>query len=173
MKMPNKTSVILLSAVLVAVIVGATAGYFVRANEQSALMSELEKAKESKAMLEEELKAATVAIPLNTESGQMAHDIWLLIAPLRDGKYVVVVRAEGLEQNGAYIVEGVTRTSQMQTVPVAATAMESEFLPDQQGKGFYWIVLDSDPRVTFEKVLLLFLPDMQMQNAVLVASADL
>lgn len=171
--MSTKASAILVGAVLVALILGATAGFLARANEQSTLLSELERTKESKAMLEEQLRAATVAVPLKAESGQMAHDVWLLIAPLRDGKYALVISAEGLEQNGAYIVEGVTRTSQMQTVPIASTATESEFLADQNGNGFYWITLDTDPRASFENVLLLFLPDMQMQNAVLVASTEL
>jgi len=172
-KMSNKISIVLVGGILIAVVIGAMTGYFVRANEQSTLMADLEKAKESKSMLEQELKAVVVAIPFKTQTGQMAHDVWLLIAPLQNGKYALAIRAQGLEQNGAYIVEVVTKAGQMQTVPIAASAADSEFLPDQHGNGLYWVVLDSDPRVTFERVLLLFLPDMQMQNAVLVATADL
>ena len=171
--MSNKISIILVGGILIALVIGAMTGYFVRANEQSTLMADLERAKESKSIIEQELKAAVVAIPFKTQTGQMAHDVWLLIAPLQIGKYALAIRAQGLEQNGAYIVEVVTKAGQMQTVPIAASAADSEFLPDQHGNVIYWVVLDSDPRVTFERVLLLFLPDMQMQNAVLVATADL
>lgn len=171
--MSSKFSATTIGAILIALIIGAAAGYLVLASELSTLQADLQKAKEGKAMLEEELKGMTVAIPFTVESGQMAHDVWSIIAPIQGGKYAVAISAQGLEQNEVYIVESVTKGAQMQMVPIASTVPESEFLPDAKGKGLYWIVLDNDPRVTFEKIELLFLPGMQMDKAVLIAVANL
>jgi hypothetical protein len=73
--MSNKISIVLVGGILIALVIRAMAGYFVRANEQSTLMADLERAKESKSMLEQELKAVVVAIPFKTQTGQMAHDV--------------------------------------------------------------------------------------------------
>ena len=166
--MPSKSSVVLISAVLIALIIGGAAGYFARSSEVSSLMT-------SNEMMHEEVKAMSVsAIPMTLASGPMPpHDVWLVIAPLQGGKYVVILRAEGLEANGSYLVEGVTKGGQMTTVPIANTPTDSEFLPDSHGNGVYWHVFDSDPRTQFEKVELLYLLNMQMEQAVLVASANL
>lgn len=140
--------------------------------ELKAAKANLAKAIESKSMLEAELKGKPVAIPFVAEKGQMAHDLWLIIAPVEGGKYAISIRAEGLEAKGVYLVEGVTRTV-MKAVPVATTVPASEFVADEKGNGLYWLVLDKDPHATFEKILILFLPEMQMERAVTVASATL
>jgi uncharacterized protein YlxW (UPF0749 family) len=53
-KMTNKISIVLVRGILIALVIGATAGYSVRANEQSTLMADLEKTKERKSMHEQE-----------------------------------------------------------------------------------------------------------------------
>jgi hypothetical protein len=145
------------------------------------LQAELDQAKadlataiESKAMLEEELKVATVPIAFASESGQMIHDAWLLIAPVGQGKFAVVIRAEGLDATApddVYLLEGVTR-SDMQTLPLGPTLEASEFVADDAGGALYWVILDQDPRTTFEKIVLLLLPGMSMEQAVLLATAS-
>lgn len=191
--MPSKISSVLLVSAVVALVVGVAAGYLARTGEISAFEKDLTKAKEGKGMIEEELKAAKAnlakatesksmleaelkgkptAIRLIPEKGQMAHDLWLIIVPVEGGKYAVSVRAEGLEAKGVYLVEGVTRTV-MKAVPIAPTVPASEFAADEKGNGLYWVILDMDPRVTFEKILILFLPEMQMEKAVMVAAATL
>lgn len=195
--MQAKTSSILVVAAIVALVVGIAVGYFVRAGEVSALQqdvakaieskgmiqaeldqtkADLEKAKESKGMLEAEIQGKTVPIAFVPESGQMIHDAWIFIAPLEQGKFAVAIHVEGLEHTGpedVYLVEGVTRTEPMQMIPIAPTAAASEFHADSNGNGLYWAVLDNDPRESFDKILLLYLPGMQMERAQLLATAKL
>jgi hypothetical protein len=167
MSTQKKGSAILIGAVLVALIAGGAAGYFARAGEVSSLMNQ-------NSMMRQEMQSMRAAITLVPGSGPMPpHDVWLVIAPLQGGRFAVILSAQGLEQNGSYLLEGVTRGAQMNTVPLAPTAADSEFVPDRHGNGLYWHVLVSDPRVTYEQVLLLYLPNMQMQGAMQVASANL
>ncbi len=186
----------LIAAVLVALVIGVAAGYFVRAGELSlvqaelakaseskgmleeelsGLMGKLQKANESKAMLEEELRGKTVPFAFASEKDRMIHDAWLFIAPVGQDKWAVIIRAEGLDYSpdGIYLVEGVTRTEPMQMFPIGPTEAASEFHADQNGVGVFWVVVDKDPRIIFEKIVILFLPGMSMQNAVLVATAKL
>lgn len=116
----------------------------------------------------------TAAISLTPAGGPMPpHDVWFVIAPLGGGDFAIILSAQGLEGNGSYLIEGVTRGGQMNHVPIAADAANSEFEPDTHGNGLYWHVLMSDPRVTYEQVILLYLPNMQMQGAQQVANANL
>ena len=170
---------------IIALLVGLGAGYFARTSEVSALENNVAKAIESKGMLQAELDAVkakravegkAVAIPFEPEPGLMFHDGWLLITQRGDGKFTVVIRSEGFDKTGpedAYLIEGVTRTEPMQMVPIGTTLDASVFHADQNGHGFYWIVLDKDPRVTFDKILILYLPGMSMERAALVATAKL
>ena len=120
------------------------------------------------------MQSMTAAIQLTPASGPMPpHDVWLVVAPLGGGDFALVLSAQGLEQNSSYLIEGVTRGGQMSTVPIAGAAANSEFEPDMHGNGLYWHVLMSDPRVAYEQVVLLYLPNMQMQGAQQVASANL
>ena len=142
-------------------------GYFARAGEVSSLM-------EQNSMIHQEMQSMTAAVQLNPASGPMPpHDVWLVIAPLGGGDFALALSAQGLEQNSSYLIEGVMRGGQMSTVPIAGAAADSEFEPDMHGNGLYWHVLMSDPRVTYEQVVLLYLPNMQMQGAQQVASASL
>ena len=165
--MGNKSSIVLVSAVLIALIIGGAVGYMSRAGEVSALMS-------SNTMMHNEMQMSGSAISLMAASGSMPpHDVWFIITPLQGGKYVVVLHAAGLETNGSYLVEGVTKGAQMNTIPIAMTATDSEFVPDNHGNGVYWHIFDIDPRAQFESIELLYLPNMQMQGAMQVASGTL
>lgn len=163
----TKSKTVLIVAVLVALIVGGAVGYFARAGEVSSLMNE-------NTMIQQEMHSMTAAVSLTPASGPMPpHDVWFIVAPTGGGDFAIVLNAQGLEQNGSYLIEGVTRGGSMKTVPVAGNATDSEFVPDMHGNGLYWHVLMSDPRVTFEEVVLLYLPNMQMSAAQQVASAQL
>jgi hypothetical protein len=166
--MQNKNSAILVGAVLIALIIGGAVGYLARSGEVSALMS-------NNSMLHDQMEAmSSSAIAMTVASGPMPpHDVWLVISPLQGDGYVLVLHASGLEANGSYLVEAVTRGGGMNTVPIADDAANSEFLPDSQGNRIYWHVFNNDPRTQFEQVQLLYLPDMQMQSAMQVASANL
>jgi hypothetical protein len=166
--MASKSSIILVSAVLVALIIGGAVGYVARSGEVSALMS-------SNTMMHNEVQSMSgSAISLMPASGSMPpHDVWFITTPLQGGKYVVVLHAAGLETNGSYLVEGVTKGAQMNTVPIASPATDSEFVPDNHGNGVYWHIFDVDPRTQFESVELLYLPNMQMQGAMQVAGGTL
>jgi hypothetical protein len=165
--MTQKSSAVLIGAVLIALLIGGGIGYLARTAEVSALMS-------SNAMMRNEVQSMSGSvISLMPASGPMPpHDVWLIITPMQGGRYAVVLHATGLEANGSYLVEGVTRGS-MNTVPIANNTSDSEFLPDSHGNGVYWHVFDSDLRAQFEMVQLVYLPNMQMQGAMQVASADL
>jgi hypothetical protein len=160
-------AVVLISAVLVALIVGAAVGYFARAGEVSSLINE-------NSMMHQEMQSMATATQLTPATGMMPpHDVWFVVAPVGNGDYAVILSAQGLEQNGTYLIEGVTRGGQMSTVPIAGTAADSEFAPDIHGNGLYWHVLMNNPYTTYEQVVLLYLPNMQMQNAEQVASGNL
>jgi hypothetical protein len=167
MSTKTRSPTILIGAVLVALIVGGAVGYFARAGEVSSLMNE-------NLTMHQEMQSMSTAIPLNPASGQMPpHDVWLVIAPLQGGDFAVILMAQGLEQNSSYLIEGVTRGGQMNTVPFAGTIADSEFVPDMHGNGLYWHVLMNDPRLAYEQVVLLYLPNMEMQGEQQVATANL
>lgn len=115
----------------------------------------------------------TGGIPLIPVTGVMAHDIWLIITPLPGGQFAIVLNAQGLQQNGDYLIEGVTRATPSATVPIATTPADSELVADVQGNGVYWHVLASDPQVTYGQVMLIYLPNNQIQGSQLIASASL
>ena len=166
--MTSKNSIVLIGAILIALTVGGAIGYTARSGEVSALMS-------TNAMISQEMHATSgSAISLTPVAGPMPpHDVWLIVTPLQTGKFVVVLHAAGLEANGSYLVEGVTKGAQMNAVPLASTSTDSEFVPDSYGNGVYWHIFDSDPRTQFESIELLYLANMQMQQAVQVASGTL
>jgi hypothetical protein len=157
---------ILIGAVLVSLIIGAV-GYFARAGKVSSLMNE-------NTMMHQEMQSMATAVPLTPTNGSMPpHDVWFIVAPTGIGDFATVLSAQGLEQNGSYLIEGVTRGGSMNAVPIAGNAADSEFVPDMYGNGLYWHILMSDPRVTYEQVELLYLPNMQMSSAQQAASASL
>lgn len=121
----------------------------------------------------------TYAYPLTPQSGAMVDNAWLLVVPLGMHQYAVSVHAEGLETNGTYILEGTMASGNMQTVPISTESMTmndtaaSEFQSNSNGTGLYWIILSSDPMTTFESIQLYFIQGGMMENASLIATADL
>jgi hypothetical protein len=109
-------------------------------------------------------------VPVN---GTMAHDILLIITSLPGGQFAVTLIAQGLQHNGGYLIEGVTKATPTATVPIAMAPADSEFVADAQGNGIYWHVFTSDPHATYQRVLLIYLPSMQIQESELVASANI
>lgn len=167
MSTTTKRSAVLIGAVLVALIIGVAVGYFARAGEVASLMNE-------NTMIHQEMQSTTAAIQLTPASGSMPpHDVWFVVASTGGGDFAIVLSAQGLEQNGSYLIEGITRGGSMNAVPIAGNSADSEFVPDMHGNGLYWHVLMSDPRVTFEQVQLLYLPNMEMSAAQQAASANL
>ena len=118
------------------------------------------------------ISAATGGILMTPAPGVTAHDIWLLIEPVQGGEFEVILNGQGLQQDGNYLIEGVTRT-QMIPTPLTVPMTDSEFVADANGNGLYWHVLSSDPRLTYGQILLLYLPGMQTQESQLIASAYL
>jgi hypothetical protein len=101
------------------------------------------------------------------------HDILLIITPLQGGEFAVFLSAQGLLSGGSYLVEGITSGTHKSILPLASTAADSGFVADSQGNGIYSHVFVVDPRTEFGVVLLLYLPNNQMEGSVLLASATL
>ena len=108
-----------------------------------------------------------------TVGGTTAHDVFLIITSLPGGQFSVTLVAQGLQPNGGYLIDGVTKATPTATVPIATNLADSEFLADAQGNGIYWHVFTSRPQSMYERVLLIYLPNMQMQESQLVASANI
>ncbi len=121
-------------------------------------------------------EGAAPAIAFTPAKGQMFGGGWLIVAPLGNGSYAISIHATGLEpaSMGAYIVEGAQNSGQMAKVPIAGNnATQSEFTADSLGSGQFFAVLHQKPSSAYESVSIVFLPGMQMQNAVVVATASL
>jgi len=117
---------------------------------------------------------ASHAVAFNPAHGQMFGIGWLIVAPLGNGSYAVTLYATGLEPSamGDYIVEAAQNTGQMAMVPIAGTnATLSEFVADSHGNGQFFVVLHQAPTSIYESVSIVYLPGMEMQNAVVVATA--
>lgn len=112
-------------------------------------------------------------IALTPTGGTTVHDVWLTITPLQGGEYSLVLGAQGLQPSGTYMIEGITIGARMSIVPLSLAAADSEFAADNQGNGMYSHVFTIDPRIAYTSVLLLYLPNNQMEGSVLVASATL
>lgn len=127
----------------------------------------------SSSMSETSASAAVAFVPAH---GQMFGNGWLLVAPLGNGSYAVTLHATGLESAsmGDYIVEGAQNSGQMAMVPIAgANATLSEFVADGMGNGQFFTVLHQNPGSIYESVSIVYLPEMEMQNATVVATAAL
>ena len=112
-------------------------------------------------------------IPLTPTGGTTVHDLWLIITPLQGGEFALVLTAQGLQPGGTYLIEGITTGAQTNIVPLASTASTSEFTANNQGNGIYSQVFVINPQTAYSSVLLLYLPNNQMESGVLVASATL
>jgi len=104
--------------------------------------------------------------------GAMEHDIWFIIVHLQGGGVAFILNGQGFQQNGSYLIEGVTKT-QMTMEPITVSAADAEFVADANGNGVYWHELAGDPQLTYAQILLLYLPNKQMLESQLVASANL
>jgi len=116
------------------------------------------------------------AVAFTGAHGQMFGTGWLVVASLGNGDYAVTVHATGLESAsmGDYIVEAAQNSGQMAMVPIAGTnATLSEFTADGAGNGQFFTTLMENPHSVFESVSIVYLPDMMMQNATVVATAPL
>ena len=135
----------------------------------------------SSSMNNENTTSPSAAYMFTAKSGAMVSQAWLLVLPtgMMHDEYAISIHAEGLESNGTYIVEGALSSGGMNVVPISSQSMNmnmtggSEFQAEENGTGNYWVVLDSNPATTFENVQILFLPGMDMQNAMPVASVNL
>ncbi len=109
-------------------------------------------------------------------TGQMIHGGWLIATPLGNGSYAVTVYAQGLKppSAGGYIVEAAQKTGQKAMVPIAGSNVTlSEFDADNHGNGLFFTILHQNPNSLYGSVSIIFLPGMQMQNAVVAATAAL
>jgi hypothetical protein len=172
--MPSLTVVVSIG-VVVGLIVGFGASYAVYAGQISSLETNLNQASESNSMLQAEVHNATVGLALKPVTGQMIHSAWVFLSPLGGGDYAVSLHAEGLESpsSGSYIVEGVTRGTAMNMVPISGNATTSEFEAGQNGVGTYWTTVMQNPNSAYESIDLVYLPGMSMTDATVVASVQL
>lgn len=116
---------------------------------------------------------AEPAIPFTPAKGQMIHDAWVIIAPLGNGRYVLSIHAQGLEEMsmGSYLVEGTQHGSNV-TVPVGGQNVTlSEFEADSNGNGQFFLILNQNPAMTYDTISLVFLRGMQMTDAIVAATA--
>ncbi len=116
---------------------------------------------------------AEPAIPFTPTKGQMIHDAWLIVAPLGNGKYAISIHSQALEEmsKGAYLVEGTQHGTNV-TVPVGGQNVTlSEFEADSSGNGQFFLILNQNPAMTYDTISLVFLPGMQMTNAIVAAKA--
>jgi hypothetical protein len=119
----------------------------------------------------------TEAVQFAPATGQMIHTGWVLIAPTGSGDYAVSVYAQGLESTqgtgNVYLVEATSSSGAMATAPIGANESASEFETTSAGVGSYLVILMQNPLTSFENIQLVYLPGMQMSNAVVVATATL
>jgi len=93
----------------------------------------------------------------------------MIITPLKGGEFGVVLSAQGLQPGGVYLVEGVGGGAQV-GAPFASTLATSEFFADSQGNGLYSYISATNPQTEYTGVSLLYLPNNQTTNSVLVAT---
>jgi len=120
--------------------------------------------------------SGATATALVAAHGAMFGNGWLVVASAGNGSYIVTLRATGLEpaSMGDYIVEAAQNSGQMATVPIAGSnATLSEFEADNAGNGEFFTILHEAPSSAYESVSIEYLPGMQMQEAMVVASASL
>ena len=114
-----------------------------------------------------------VTITLTPTGGTNVHDVILILSPLQGGEFAAFLSAQGLQAGGTYMIEGITTGTHMSILPFTLNAAGSEFTADSQGNGVYSSVLPTDPQTVYSSVLLVYLPNGQMEGSVLIASASL
>ena len=85
----------------------------------------------------------------------------------------MTLSAQGLQPGGTYLVEGITGGAQVGTAPFASTLAASEFSADGQGNGIYSYITATNPQSQFTGASLLYLPNNQITNSVLVATGPI
>jgi hypothetical protein len=111
-------------------------------------------------------------ITLTPVSGTAVHDVWMIITPLQGGEFAVVLSAQGLQPGGIYVIEGSSGGGQVGT-PFASSLAASEFSADGQGNGIYSYISATNPQTQYTSASLLYLPNDQITNSVLVATGTL
>jgi len=71
------------------------------------------------------------------------------------------------------MIEGASVGTHVNIGPLSGFAAGSEFVADNQGNGIYSSIFTMNPSGTYTTVLLLYLPNGQMEGSVLVATASL
>lgn len=172
------------AVVVVVLLVVAAGGYLLYGTRSSmaetttvtktdTMTASMSESMSSSAMMNE---TGAQAIPFAPAQGQMFGSGWLIVASLGNGDYALTLHATGLEpaSAGDYVVEGAQNSGQMATVPIAGSnATLSEFTADSSGNGQFFTVLMANPSSAYESVSIVYLPGMEMQNAVVVATASL
>jgi len=97
----------------------------------------------------------------------------MIITPLQGGEFGVVLSAQGLQPGGIYLVEGIGGGAQVGSAPLASTLAASEFFADSQGNGLYSYISATNPQTEYTGVSLLYLPNNQTTNSVLIATGPL
>jgi hypothetical protein len=165
------------AATVIVLLAVAAGGFFLYATKSTAQETMTVTSSESMAHSSSETMSASAgAIAFTPAAGQMFGMGWLVVAPLGNGSYAVTVHATGLESAsmGDYIVEAAQSSGQMARVPIAGTNDTlSEFTADSGGNGNLFLILHQAPSSEYESVSIVYLPDMEMQNATVVATASL
>lgn len=121
--------------------------------------------------------SGTEAVQFTPATGQMMNSGWVLIQPTGSGDYAVSIYAQGLESTqgtgNVYLVEATGTSGSMTTAPIGANETASEFETTSAGVGSYFVILMQNPYTAFENIQIVYLPGMQMTNAVVVATATL
>lgn len=176
-------SIFALVVVVLVIVAGIGYGLYATANHsamsESSTSSMIETTTRTQSMTETMtttlITNQTYSYQFTAAKGGMIMNAWLLVVPLGMDAYALSFHAEGLEPNGTYILEGSLITGSMQMVPISEsmnTTAASEFQSDSNGTGLYWIQLSSNPVNTFENIQLYVVPEMLIQNATLVATAQ-
>lgn len=117
--------------------------------------------------------SSATTISLTPVAGTSVHDVWMTITPLQGGEFSVTLSAQGLQAGGIYLLEGITGGAQVGTAPFASTIAASEFSADGQGNGMYSYIAVTNPQTQFTGASLLYLPNNQITNSVLVATGPI
>jgi len=111
-------------------------------------------------------------ITLTPTGGTSIHDVVLYVNPLEGGEFAVFLTAQGLQPGGTYLIEGFAGGTRTNVGPLSSNLADSGFTADSQGNGVYSHVFAVDPRTAYSVILLLYLPNNQVEGAVLVATGS-
>jgi hypothetical protein len=121
----------------------------------------------------------TVALRFTPESGAMISSAFLISIPFGANQTAVLFQAQGLEPNGTYLLEGSLSGNSASSVPITMESMrmnstsDTYFLANANGTGLFWTNLGVSIATTFTQIDLVYLPGMSLQNATIVATANI